>query len=103
MELSGAVDPGGLDQGKGQGGLHVLLHVEIGDRGRNGRNDQRDEVVLQLHFSHQLQEAESRDLGRDHHDRQNKGGHELFQFKIIDMYGVGCHGRKIGTQDRAAA
>ena len=76
-ELTGTIDSGCLYQRQGQCTFHVLLHIEESSRCCDCRDDQGDKVILQLHISYQLDKSECGNLGRNGHDCQDKGKHEL--------------------------
>ena len=72
-ELAAAVDARGFDDLQRQARLHVLVH-EVEHRGAgNGRQEQRQEGILQVHLAHQLHEAQRGNLRRHRHNQQDEG------------------------------
>ena len=99
-ELARAVDARGLHQGQRQRGLQVAVH-EVKDRGgRDGRDDEGPQGVVQAHVGDQPQKAHGGDLGGHDQDGHDEGEGELFQPEIVGIQPIGRQRRKVSAQRR---
>ena len=97
------VDPGGLNQLLGQGGLHVAVHeVEHGGGGDGGDN-QGNQGVIQPYAGNQPQEAQGGHLGGHDQDGHDKGEGGALQLEVVGVDAVGRQGGEVGHDGGAAA
>lgn len=89
VELSGAVDTGGLHHLQRQCAQQILPQEEHHHRRGDGRDDQRPVGVDQLQLYHKLIIADGEHLRGHHHHRQDKAPGGFFQLEIVGMDAVG--------------